>query len=144
MELHPEPEAAPEASLGARATAGAAWIFVENGFVQGLAFVVFAVIARYVTAADVGLISITFMITQGTRILLFDGIGLAVIRKSSPTAIEFTTGFWMMLATATAATALIVAAAPALQTVFAAPGLQSVIKAMSLTVMMYGVSSMQE
>jgi O-antigen/teichoic acid export membrane protein len=144
VELRPEPEAAAEASLGARATAGAAWIFVENGFVQGLAFVVFAVIARYVTAADVGLISITFIITQGTRMLLFEGIVMAVIRKSSPTAIEFTTGFWMMLANATAATALIVAAAPALQTVFAAPGLQSVIKAMSLTVMMYGVSSMQE
>ena len=144
MALHPEQEAAPQGSLGARATAGAAWIFVETGFVQGLAFVVFAVIARYVTAADVGLISITFIITQGARMLLFDGIATAVSRKPSPTAIEFTTGFWIMIANATIATALIVVAAPALQAAFAAPGLQRVVELMSITVMMYGISSMQE
>jgi O-antigen/teichoic acid export membrane protein len=144
MDVAPEPEASPQASLGTRATVGAAWIFVENGFVQGLAFVVFAVIARYVTAADVGLISIAFIVTQGARSLLFDGIAIAITRKSSPTAIEFTTGFWMMLANATVATALIVVTAPALQAAFGAPGLQRVVELMSSTVMLYGISSMQE
>jgi O-antigen/teichoic acid export membrane protein len=140
----PEPKASPQASLAARATIGAAWIFVENGCVQGLAFVVFAVIAHYVTAADVGLISITFMLTQGARTLLFDGITNAITRKQSPAAIEFTTGFWIMQANATIATALLIAIAPALQAAFAAPGLKSVIVMMSVTVLMYGVSSMQE
>jgi O-antigen/teichoic acid export membrane protein len=144
MESPPEPEADPQASLGARATVGAAWIFVENGFVQGLAFVVFAVIARYVTPADVGLISIAFVLTQGARTLVFDGITNAITRKQSPAAIDFTTGFWIVQANAIIATVLIIAIAPALQTAFAAPGLGNVIAVMSVTVLMYGISSMQE
>jgi O-antigen/teichoic acid export membrane protein len=144
MESPPEPEASSHRSIGARATVGAVWIFVENASVQGLAFAVFAVIARYVTASDVGLMSLTFILTQGARALLFAGVTNAITRKQSPTATEFTTGFWIMQVNAIVATVLIIALAPALQGAFAAPGLQSVIDIMSLTVLMYGISSMQE
>ena len=75
---------------------------------------VFAIIARYVTAADVGLISITFILTNGASMLFFDGITVAVTRKPCPTAIEFTTGFWIMRANASVARAVMIAMAPAL------------------------------
>lgn len=84
---------APE--VGRLAASGAIWITLEMGFVQGLSLVVFAVLAHYLSAADFGLIAITFAFIYSLKSLAIDQIILPILRKPSASNEEYSTIFWL-------------------------------------------------
>ena len=131
-------------SFSKHAASGAVWLLLDVGGVQGLSFATFAVIARFVSHDDIGLISIAFLVTQSVKVMLIDAVAVAVTRKQRPSDLEYTTGFWLTVLGALLATAIVVGLAGSLESLFNAPGLRPVMAAMSLTIPMFSLSRMHQ
>jgi len=81
--------------LAHRATLGAMWIALEMGATQATSLLVFAIMARFVTPSDFGLISISYLAIYTFKSLVIDNVVLAVSRKTQPSDLEYTTSFWL-------------------------------------------------
>ena len=90
-------------TLGYRAASGAMWIAVEMTSTQITSLLVFAIMARFVTPSDFGLISISYLAVFTVKSLVIDTVVFAVIRKQHPSDLEYTTSFWLTLSFAVAA-----------------------------------------
>jgi lipopolysaccharide exporter len=130
--------------LAHRAASGAMWSALDMGGTQLASLLVFAVIARFVTPTDFGLISISYLAIYTLKSLVIDNVVIAVSRKKEPSDLEYATSFWLTLALATlAALALFFSAATAEQ-LMKAPGLKEIMRAMSVILLFMGLARTHE
>jgi len=130
--------------LAHRATLGAMWIALEMGATQATSLLVFAIMARFVTPSDFGLISISYLAIYTFKSLVIDNVVLAVSRKTQPSDLEYTTSFWLTLALAVIASAGIFLSGGMAERVMNAPHLKDVMSAMSLIVLFMGLARTHE
>ena len=126
------------------AAKGAAWLTLEMVAVQAISLLVFAVLARFLSAADFGLVSICFVLVQSCRTVLFDNITVAVTRKAHGTDTEYATAFWLTVGISAACFLGVEALALRADALFAIPGLGQVLHGMGVIVLVQGLSRTQE
>jgi O-antigen/teichoic acid export membrane protein len=133
-----------QSSLQHRATRGAAWIALQMMGTQATSFIVFAVMAHFVTPSDFGLLSISLLAVFSLKTLLLDNIATAVARKSRVTDLEYTTAFWITLGISVLASGALLLLSIWLETLFHAPGLGRVMMAMSVVLLFMGLGRTHE
>jgi O-antigen/teichoic acid export membrane protein len=132
------------AEFARRATSGAAWISMEMIIVQGTSLIVFGVMARLITPADFGLISICLVALQIVKSLMIDNFAYAVIRKSNAEPIEFTTAFWITIGSSVLSFLIIQGSADLLERVFEIGGLSRALRQTSIIVVLMGLGRTHE
>lgn len=131
-------------TLAHRAASGAMWIAAEMAGTQILSLLVFAVMARFITPSDFGLISISYLAIYTFKSLVIDTIAFAVIRKQQPSDLEYTTCFWLTLAFAGVASLVTFLSAGAAEHWMNAPHLGDVLRAMSVILLFMGLARTHE
>ena len=115
------------------------WSVADNFAQQALSFVIFTVLARWLTPQAFGLLAIAHLQVQFVRFAVLDALALPVLRAENADASLFSWLFtqctWISLIFA----ALMAAGAPALATYFEARELIPVIFGMSAVIVLYGL-----
>jgi teichuronic acid exporter len=140
----PAPSGPVIAPLKQRAFTGAIWMAIEMVGVQGASFVVFAVMAHFVSPRDFGLISICFLAVQSLQMLVLYNVSTIAVRRREVRDIDFTTAFWITMGFALGAFLLLFAISGYVEILFHAPGLKPVLRAMSITLLFMGLSRTHE
>ena len=140
----PQEQLADQPALAHRAASGAMWIALGMGSTQLASLLVFAVMARFITPSDFGLISISYLAIYTFKSLVIDNIVIAISRKPQPSDLEYTTSFWLTLAFSTIAASILLFSATAAEQLMSAPGLKEVIRAMSVILLFMGLAHTHE
>jgi O-antigen/teichoic acid export membrane protein len=138
------PPLEPMPNLAQRAASSAGWIAIETTLVQGISLLLFAIMARFVSPRDFGLISICFVVLQSSKTLLVDNFASAVIRKSAALTIEYTTAFWITIGFSCMSFAGIEAIAGMVEHLFQAPGLAGVMRHMGVILLAMALGRIHE
>ena len=75
---------------------GAVWSILDNVAAQGITFVIFLVLARLLDPHLYGMLSVSILITQLFRTVIFESIATSIIRKHEPTDEDFNTAFELL------------------------------------------------
>jgi O-antigen/teichoic acid export membrane protein len=140
----PKDRPALQPVLAHRAASGAMWIALEMGSTQVASLLVFAIMARFVTPSDFGLISISYLAIYTFKSLVIDNVVVAVSRKKQPTDLEYTTSFWLTLAFAAIASLGIFLSAGIAERLMNAPQLKEVMRGMSVMLLFMGLARTHE
>lgn len=130
-------------ALRGRVTRGLTWTIVDQWGRQALNLLVFAVIARLVSQADIGLVALASVFVALAQIFIEAGLADALVQRRELTRAHIDTAFW---ASMTAGVALAVAGvllAIPLGIVFGEPGLTPILQVLSLTFVLYALSATQ-
>jgi O-antigen/teichoic acid export membrane protein len=130
--------------LAHRAASGAIWIALETGSTQVTSLLVFAIMARFITPSDFGLMSISYLAIYTFKSLVIDNVVIAVGRKKEPSDLEYTTSFWLTLALSAIASLGIFLSAGMAEQLMNAPYLKDVMRAMSVILLFMGLSRTHE
>jgi O-antigen/teichoic acid export membrane protein len=130
--------------LAQRAASGAIWIALEMGTTQGTSLLIFAIVARFVTPSDFGLISISYLAIYTFKALVIDNVVMAVSRKQHPSDLEYTTSFWLTLTFAAIAAVVVFLSAEIAEQLMGAPHLKDVMRAMSIILLFMGLARTHE
>jgi len=131
-------------SVAHRAGMGAAWIALEMIGVQGISLLVFSVVAHFVTPREFGLVSLSFLLIYSLRWLLSENVVLAIMRKSRPTDLEYTTAFWLTLVLSVVAFIAVELSSLFAGTVFHAPDIGPVLQSMGFILIFMGLARTHE
>jgi O-antigen/teichoic acid export membrane protein len=131
-------------TLAHRAASGAMWIALEMISTQATSLLVFAIMARFVTPSDFGLISISYLAIYTFKSLVIDTVVFAVIRKQHPSDLDYTTSFWLTVSFAVIASLGIFLSARIVEQLMNAPHLEDVMRAMSAIVLFMGLARTHE
>ncbi len=122
----------------------AAWSMLGNSSQQALSFLIFALLARFLDPRQVGLLAICHLINQGVRTIVIDSLAIPVTRKPSLSADDSSWSFTFITTVALLLAALLVLGADVVEWLFQAPGLAPVLRAMSLVIVISGLSRVYE
>lgn len=111
---------------------------------QTFSLIVFALMARYLTPAEFGLASVSFILVYACKSIGFDSVAAAIARKVDGSDLEYSTAFWMTLGLAGMACVCMAAFAPWADGLFEAPGLGHILRVMSLMLFVLGLARTQE
>ena len=131
-------------SVEHRAGMGAAWIALEMIGVQAISLLVFSVVAHFVTPREFGLVSLSFLLIYSLRWLLSENVVLAIIRKSRPTDLEYTTAFWLTLILSVVAFIAVEISSFFSGVLFHAPDIGPVLQSMGVILIFMGLARTHE
>jgi O-antigen/teichoic acid export membrane protein len=131
-------------SLGMRATSGAFWIALEMVAVQFLSLIVFSILAHLLTPHDFGLMAISFAFIYSLKSLAIDQIAVPVIRKPNPSALDWTTAFWLSITFGVFAAVLLCLFSFTVDALLHTQGAGAVMRPMSLILICFCLSRTQE
>ncbi len=114
-------------TLKTRAARGVFWTLIEYGGGEGIAFLVFLILARVVEPADFGLISLSLVFVSFVQMFLVQGFADAVIQRETLEPDHCSTAFWTNLAIAGIFFVLTLALADPIATFFHEPSLAPVL-----------------
>ncbi len=118
-------------ALKAKAARGVLWTLVEYGGGEGIAFLVFLVLARVIAPADFGLVSLALVFIAFVQLFLNQGFADAIVQRAEIEPDHYSTAFWTNLAIAVAFVLLSVLGAGAAADFFRQPELASVLRWLS-------------
>lgn len=131
-------------SLSGQATAGLAWSSVGY-LTQGVGqILVVAVLARYVTAGDFGVVSATLLVIGIGKLFTQSIVGPALVQRATLEDRHHATAFWLALASGVSMTLATVALAPLAAKFFKFDNLSNVLLALSLTFILQAPSVVSE
>ena len=88
-----------DASPRRGSVSGAAmWSYLSAFADRGLRFVLFVMLARLLSPAELGFVALAALLTDAIQALLESGYGNALVRKADVSASEFDTAFWSTMA----------------------------------------------
>jgi O-antigen/teichoic acid export membrane protein len=117
--------------LRTRAARGVFWTLIEYGGGEGIAFLVFLMLARVVEPADFGLISLSLVFVSFIQMFLVQGFADAVIQRETLDPDHCSTAFWTNLAIAATFVVLTLALADPIADLFHDPDLAPVLRWLS-------------
>ncbi|WP_413733286.1 oligosaccharide flippase family protein [Sodalis sp. RH13] len=68
---------------------GTIWSILDNTAAQAITFVIFLILARILTPSIYGMLSISVLVTQLFKTVIFDSIATSIVRKSSPSIVDY-------------------------------------------------------
>lgn len=116
-----------------------AWSILDNLVQQVLSFVIFLILARWLTPHEFGLLAIAHLMVLFTRMSLLDSLAMPVVRSPEVSNDLFDWLFTICTVVSLMVAALMVAAAWPLARFFEAPDLTWVLMGMSLSVVLFGL-----
>src|SRR4051812_5429166 len=119
-------------SLRARVTRAIFWIVWSRGVIQILNFAVTLAIARILQPADYGVMAIAGIFTTATGMLVEMGLGAAVVQFRDLDNRELNTCFWITMALASGAYAVLFLSSGVIAEWFAAPRLAELLPVLAL------------
>lgn len=127
--------------LGGRAAKAIAWVMLEKWSVRLISLGVFAVLTRFVTASDFGLISIATVFTAVLTVIADGGFGKALVQKARLDPADAATAFWTSFAISVALYFVLFVSAPFIAALFGMPQLGPVLRVLGLILILGGLSS---
>ncbi len=115
------------------------WSILDNLVQQVLAFAIFAVLARWLSPHEFGLLAIAHLIVLFTRMSLLDALAMPVVRAPEANDRLFDWLFTVCTLVSLAVAGLMVLAAWPMARFFGAPDLTLVLMGMSLSVVLFGL-----
>ncbi|MGE0745898.1 MAG: lipopolysaccharide biosynthesis protein [Rhodospirillales bacterium] len=129
MTDRPPPAAA--SGLERRIAAGTAWSFLGILSERLVAFVVFVLVVRNLSPAEVGIVTLAVVFIDLSLILTQGGMPEAIIRHEAPDETTFDTAFWTTVGLGAAMTAALCLAAGPIADFYATPALETVLYVLS-------------
>src|SRR5215471_4388357 len=133
-----------QAKLASKAAHGLLWIGLQMLGSQGISFITFAIMSRFVSPSDFGLVSVTFLLIYTLRSLLVDNAIVAIAKKKEASEVEYATGFWLSVAATCLAMALFLVFAGTAERLMHAPGLAGIMREMSPILLFMGLGRSHE
>lgn len=115
------------------------WSITDNFAQQALSFVIFAMLARWLTPHEFGLLAIAHLMVQFARVSLLDAMAMPVVRGPDSSDALFDWLFALCTAVSLVLAAAMVLLSPLLARFFGAPGLMPVLLGMSLVIVLHGL-----
>lgn len=139
--MSPIDEAGANESVGQRATRGAFWAGVEQWGGQLVGLLSFLVLARLLTPAAFGLLTMAALVVALLQAIVQQAFADAVVQRTDPSPELLDTAFWSTVGLGLAAAGIIAAASDSIASMFDAPNLGPVVAAMAATVPLAGLGS---
>ncbi len=134
--------------LARRAASGWAaksmWSIGDNVIQQALSFMIFAVLARWLTPHEFGLLAIAHLMVLFVRVSLLDALAMPVVRAPGADAHLFNWLFTVCTVVSGAMACLMALLAWPLASFFKSEGLVPVLLGMSLSVLLFGLARAHE
>ncbi|WP_395647902.1 oligosaccharide flippase family protein [Terricaulis sp.] len=131
-------------SLRQRALRGATWAVAGGNASQLLAFVLFMIISRMVGPAAFGTVAVSLALVELCRALFNESVAGNLVARGRFDDTAFSAGFVMTTAIAGLQVLALWALAPLLAILFQAPALTTVLPQISLLLVLYAASRLQE
>lgn len=116
-----------------------AWSILDNLVQQVLSFIIFAVLARWLTPHEFGLLAIAHLMVLFTRMSLLDALAMPVVRTPGADDRQFDWLFTVCTVVSLGVAALMVLLSWPMARFFEAPDLTLVLVGMSLSVVLFGL-----
>lgn len=123
-----------DATLKRKTWGSIAWTIGRSASDQIFSFIVFLILARLLSKADIGLFAIAFVFAEVGRIIATNGLTQIIARASSIPQRFVSTIFWMNLGAALAYVGLMLALAPVLADWLDQPQLVNILRLLSVAV----------
>lgn len=120
------------------------WSVTSTGAAQLLSLLIFFVTARYVGAAEFGLMAICLLCIELFRNVAIEGFAVAVTSRPKPTDKDFDDCFIAIVLVSVASAGIAVAAAPLVAVMFGQERLSSLLRWMALLLLTTGLSRAHE
>jgi O-antigen/teichoic acid export membrane protein len=130
-------------ALRGKVTRGLTWTIIDQWGRLALNLVVFIVIARLVAPSDIGLVALAAVFTSFAQIFVDQGLADALVQRRGVTRAHIDTAFWVSLATGTILALVGILVAHPLAALFGEPELGPILQVLSLTVVLFALSSTQ-
>ena len=129
--------------LRQRVARGLLWTMADNWGRQLLGLIVFIVIARFVTDAELGLVALAAVFVNFAQIFVDQGMGDALVQRRTVTRSQIDTAFWISLAVGAVLTAAGILLAIPLATLLGEPDLAPILAALSFMFVLTALSTIQ-
>ena len=137
----PEELGLDRGALQRRAARGLTWTLVESWGSPLLGLVVFAILARLLTEADFGLVTLAAVFMFFVSATVDAGLGDALIQRQQVTRRTVNTAFWVAVVMGLVMTGLGLVLAGPIADVLGEPELAPILQVLSLTFVLSGMSS---
>lgn len=115
------------------------WSIADNFAQQALSFVIFAVLAHWLTPHEFGLLAIAHLMVQFVRMTLLDAMAMPVVRGLDSSDAVFNWLFTLCTAVSLVLAAAMALSSPLLVRFFGTPELMPVLLGMSPVIVLYGL-----
>ncbi|WP_157648607.1 oligosaccharide flippase family protein [Thiobacillus denitrificans] len=115
------------------------WSMADNFAQQALSFVIFAILAHWLTPHEFGLLAIAHLMVQFVRLTLLDAMAMPVVRGLDSSDMLFDWLFTLCTAVSLVLAAAMALSSPLLVRFFGTPELMPVLLGMSLVIVLYGL-----
>ena len=122
---------------------GLFWKLLENGGAQGIQFVTAIILARLLTPAEYGMLSIIMIFIILANVLVQNGFSTALIQRRNATAADFSSVFYLSLGIAALLYGVLWFAAPSIAAFYENEQLQPVIRLLSVVLFPGAVIAVQ-
>ena len=142
-EWQPSDHADRSGGLQGRVARGLGWTLLDTWGSQVLGLVVFVLLARLLTKAEIGLVAYAAIFVTFAGLLVDQGLGDAVVQRPTLTRRQLDTAFWASLAAGVVITIAGIILAIPIAIVLDEPELEPIIQVLSVTFMLTALSSIQ-
>ncbi len=122
------------------------WKFAESAAPQLVSLVVSVILARLLSPADYGNISVVMIFVTIANVFVNDGLGSALIQKKNADALDFSSVLYANMAFSVLLYGLVFVAAPAISDFYGPgyEGLCEVLRVLGLRIVLVGINSVQQ
>ena len=122
---------------------GLFWKILENGGAQGIQFVIAIILARLLSPAEYGLVSIIMIFITIANVVVQNGFSTALVQKRHSDAVDFSSVFYFSLAIAAAMYVVLYMAAPSIAGFYRNDVLVPIVRVLSVVLFPGAVISVQ-
>jgi O-antigen/teichoic acid export membrane protein len=124
-----------------KAVRGVAWTALQQSGTQFVSLVVFAILSRFLTPDDFGLVAIATVFVAFIQIFLDQGLSVALVQREEIDESHLNTAFWCNVLFGVVITTLGIMAAGWIATIFTQPELKPVVQILFLSLITYSLTS---
>lgn len=122
---------------------GLFWKVMENGGSQGIQFIISILLARLLSAEEYGVINLVLIFVTIANVIVQNGFGTALIQKREADERDYSSVFYVNLATAWGIYLLLVLGAPLIADFYDNPQMTAIVRVLSLVLFPGAVISVQ-
>jgi len=119
------------------------WAFTENGLNKAIGFVVYVILAQFLTPTEFGVVALARIVTDYMETIADQGLGNAIIQKKNLSNQLIDAAFWMNLFISLILFAFIFLFAPSIATFYDEPRLVDVLMILSVVIVISGLTRIQ-
>jgi O-antigen/teichoic acid export membrane protein len=130
-------------ALQKRVARGLTWTFIDTWGGQLIALIIFAILAHLLTEVDFGLVALAVVFVSFAQLFVDQGLGDALIQKTTVTRLQIDTAFWVAVATGLLLMVVGIVLAGPIATLVGEPQLAPIITVLSINFVVVALSSVQ-